>query len=504
MTHTGRVVGAVLIALVAGGAGCGEDGTDRPTRANGGAARPSPSPAANVEDPDARARREHEAMLDRDWPLHGLVTGLQIVVRERPDPEARPIGWLRIGSRIRLRPDPVRTPTCQTGWYRIHPHGHACAGQGIAVDDEPPPADFVVRPPAREQPLPYEYWYVKEEAVPEYYTRPSRDDQRAALAFAQRLLELRRSDPTGRKAARLLAGELPGEPRPPEGVHRFLERGFFVAGAGVEVRAQRRFVRTVRGRFVKQSQLERREGSAFRGVVLGPDAAGATLPVAWAVRAARPLLRRDRADGTVRFVEDEEAEPIARLTRLETWVGTQNIGGERVHVLRDAEGRERYLRHWFVAVAERVERPREVRADERWAHVDLGSQTLVVYQGDEPVFATLVSTGLPGHETPTGLFRIRAKYIADTMGDLGADLDERYSIEDVPWTQYFSGSIALHGAFWHGGFGQPRSHGCVNLSPADAHQVFDLLAPAVPEGWLGVSAEPHSPFGRGSAVVVTP
>jgi lipoprotein-anchoring transpeptidase ErfK/SrfK len=75
------------------------------------------------------------------------------------------------------------------------------------------------------------------------------------------------------------------------------------------------------------------------------------------------------------------------------------------------------------------------------------------------------------------------------MSDIGADADDRYSIEDVPWTQFFSGSIALHGAFWHGGFGLRHSHGCVNLSPFDAHRLFNHTQPELYEGWHGISTD---------------
>jgi len=61
----------------------------------------------------------------------------------------------------------------------------------------------------------------------------------------------------------------------------------------------------------------------------------------------------------------------------------------------------------------------------------------------------------------------------------------------VPWTMYFDDQIALHGAYWHDGFGFRRSHGCVNLTITDAHWLFhwaeseydygagDMVGPAV-------------------------
>ena len=42
---------------------------------------------------------------------------------------------------------------------------------------------------------------------------------------------------------------------------------------------------------------------------------------------------------------------------------------------------------------------------------------------------------------------------------------------------------ALHSAFWHDDFGEPASHGCINLSPHDAKVVFDSVSPELPPGW---------------------
>ncbi|HMW01208.1 MAG TPA: L,D-transpeptidase, partial [Acidobacteriota bacterium] len=109
--------------------------------------------------------------------------------------------------------------------------------------------------------------------------------------------------------------------------------------------------------------------------------------------------------------------------------------------------------------------PKELKPGEKWVDVNLETQTLVAFEGETPVFATLVSTGKKDRvnkeknfETKPGTFRIREKHIAATMdGDVASD--GPYSIEDVPWVMYFNGSIALHGAFWHTNFGNVRSHG---------------------------------------------
>jgi lipoprotein-anchoring transpeptidase ErfK/SrfK len=136
----------------------------------------------------------------------------------------------------------------------------------------------------------------------------------------------------------------------------------------------------------------------------------------------------------------------------------------------------------------------------RFIRVSLSQQTLVAYDGPEPVFATLVSTGKEGFETPQGLFRIQQKHVSATMDGLVGS-DEAYSIEDVPWTMYFTGSIALHAAFWHDHFGEVHSHGCVNLAPADARWLFRFTTPVLPSGYHGVVAGHDNP---GTWVAIDP
>jgi hypothetical protein len=380
---------------------------------------------------------------------------------------------------------------------------------GIVVAPDPPPIEqptldgwkegqaerssaLILPPPARDTTLPYDYYYVKEPAVPEYHRLPSRNEQRAALAFSERYQTLLAQNE--QQAARLLAGELGMDPVTV--VSRYLERGFYVASPLVEQRASRLFVRTTQGRYIKQAQLEPRSAHAFRGVTLDGER---NLPVAWVIRTTRPLLKREREGGSIDFVEDAEADPIERKTLLDGWRGRSNLGGQVVHQIDE----HHYLRDWFATIAERIDRPTGVGAEEPWVHVDLSAQTLVLYRGDDPIYATLVSSGVEGHATPTGTFEIRRKLITDTMSDIGADAsDDRYRIEDVPWTQYFEGSFALHAAFWHTGFGLPRSHGCINLAPEDARHVFSQTWPTVPDGWHGISADAGR-GGRRSHVVIS-
>ncbi len=126
---------------------------------------------------------------------------------------------------------------------------------------------------------------------------------------------------------------------------------------------------------------------------------------------------------------------------------------------------------------------------DKWIDVDTQTQTLVAYEGTRPVFATLVSTGKGARGTPTatrlGTHRIWVKLVSTNMGNLeNEDADEHYSIEDVPWVQFFDKAIALHGAFWHRDFGHVHSHGCVNLAPRDAAWLFHFTGPHLPRGWI--------------------
>jgi hypothetical protein len=103
----------------------------------------------------------------------------------------------------------------------------------------------------------------------------------------------------------------------------------------------------------------------------------------------------------------------------------------------------------------------------RWIEVDISDQHLTVWQGDVPIFETTVSTGKPGYRTLPGTFRVYRKYELTRM--TGPD----YDTPDVPWTMYYSGDFAIHGAYWHDNFGTPVSHGCVNLRVPEARAIFE-------------------------------
>lgn len=117
----------------------------------------------------------------------------------------------------------------------------------------------------------------------------------------------------------------------------------------------------------------------------------------------------------------------------------------------------------------------------RWISVDLAEQTLSVYENGQLKFATVIASGLEPFWTRPGTFQIFQKKETETMRN--NDLSDFYYLDNVPWTMYFDGARALHGAYWRTRFGYPQSHGCVNLSVGDAHWLFNW---AVEGDWVYV------------------
>ncbi len=114
-----------------------------------------------------------------------------------------------------------------------------------------------------------------------------------------------------------------------------------------------------------------------------------------------------------------------------------------------------------------------IGTEERWVDVNLTLQTLTAYQGKSPVFQTIISSGRPPYYTVTGQFRVYYRLEEQTMDGRGLGFD--YVTPGVPHVQYFYGNFAIHGAYWHNDFGTPVSHGCVNVTPADAEWLYNWM-----------------------------
>ncbi len=123
--------------------------------------------------------------------------------------------------------------------------------------------------------------------------------------------------------------------------------------------------------------------------------------------------------------------------------------------------------------------PPEGVTTNRWIDVDLAEQILAVYENNQLIFATVIASGAEPFWTRPGLFQILQKKESETMRN--NDPADFYYLDNVPWTMYFDGARALHGAYWRTRFGYPQSHGCVNLSIGDSHWLFNW---AVEGDWV--------------------
>jgi len=201
--------------------------------------------------------------------------------------------------------------------------------------------------------------------------------------------------------------------------------------------------------------------STFAGVLLPSE--GLPYPMGWTLMNRIP----SREPG----VEPVETDvPFMRYTPINLYTATQ-VGGATWYQV----GQAQWLHQHDVAKVIPVSRPEGV-VTQRWVSVDLYEQVAIAYEGDVPVFATLVSSGLAEWPTNEGVFEVYVRYARTVMsGAYGAP--DFYYLEEVPWTMYFDNDIALHGTYWHDGFGYRHSHGCVNLSITDANWLFEWASP---------------------------
>ena len=271
-----------------------------------------------------------------------------------------------------------------------------------------------------------------------------------------------------------------------------LQPGFGVALVGERsTPSGERYGLSRSGYYIPLHDLVAARTSAFHGERLDPSSA-APLDLAWVLPERATVLAAPRA-GPARPGQSQRVRfEVVRVTKRE---------GAFLRVSAEGVAPEAWLRASDVARPTQAPPPAEVggaQATQRWIDVELASQTLVAYQGTRPVFATLVSTGKgpPGSELAThpGVHRIWVKLLASKMDNLERDdVDKHYSLEDVPWVQFFDKGIALHGVFWHQAFGRVHSHGCVNLAPLDAEFLFGFTGPHLPAGWSAVFPAPIEP-----------
>jgi hypothetical protein len=493
---------------------------------------PSAEPSASVAEPVPSLDPAPSASAAPAEKPRLATRSLQSWIYEKPQRTSAHIGALRVRARVARSAEPVAVPGCNgpsTHWYAIEPRGFVCVGmEGVTLDVADPAVDLASHyPPKTGDAFPYGYG--TSFGTPLYARIPTADEQRslegdvagheaemaklrAKLSEKKRWPELV-FPPTDMPTALADHGESPLviDPRtdvrvPPTAL--VAGRGWpdmrlsFLTSFDVDGRV---FYLTTEHFIVPYDRIRpAKPPYEFHGVELAKAGeTGEHLPIAWV----------NWKPATVYVFDDVKklVKPTEQTLDVQAHVAIKEqplvFGGVKYHELvsppegaADPEARYVVKDGPALRMDAATELPEGVGAEEAWIDIGISAQTLVMYKGLEPFYATLVSTGVDGAQdpektksTPRGLFRIRSKFITARMAaeekpaaTEEGKADPRYRVDDVPYVQYFHAGYALHGAYWHDGFGQPRSHGCVNLAPRDAHYIFEHTAPNVPDAWHGV------------------
>jgi len=247
------------------------------------------------------------------------------------------------------------------------------------------------------------------------------------------------------------------------------------------------------GEWIPRDRASFTEPSYFSGVMFPED--GWEYEFAWVLDLSYTYVSErpggEPSEATGRFLERYEVIHI-----FDTAVDSE---GWRWYMI----GPNQWVKQTFVSKFQPMDAddmPEDV--SKKWVAVDLYEQTLIAYEGETPVFATVIATGIPPTETNEGLFEVWASLARDGMsGATGAP--NAYALQSVPWVLYFDDDISLHGTYWHDLFGYRQSRGCVNLTISDARQVFEWMADSEPnaDGEIVNSVYVHSTGVYGENVI---
>ena len=427
-------------------------------------------------------------------------------VVEAPAGGSRWLGYVRAGGTVAIVRGPVgnegcpaRRDTAGAGWYEVEGGGYVCVGPFAALTTQVEGRAIARRLPTQpslDASMPFQY-AINWRPTVMYRWLPSLADERE--------VEPERFAPRGGVPAAGDGGVTDAGARPDGSVRieelegaagspllRRMTRGMYVSiDRALRGSGGGNYYRTQGGGFVRTGSVGIvRNASTFQGQVLGEQM---RLPVGFALSVTTSTYQQNGRGGF---------SPVARVPRLTAFQLTEDppVRGGNDEYFRTREGY--FVRSRQVRVITAHAPPADLGPDEKWIDVNLDHQSVVAYQGATPVYVTVGSTGRrnrsnpdENYETIQGGFRIQSKHVATTMDGNSAN-DGPYSIEDVPWVMYFEASFALHGAFWHEGYGMMRSHGCVNLAPSDARWLYHWTEPQVPPGWHAAYATPQRPGTR--------
>ena len=376
-------------------------------------------------------------------PKLGAVANITPVL-ERPAAGARQLGYLHAGARVARAAEPYSRRGCGGGWYPVRPRGFVCATESATVDMAHPTLAAMALTPTLDKPLPYAYARTRQE-TPIFERDPAHDDA------------VREVGKLKRRAGMAVVGSWSA--RDPEG-------------------STQRLALLTSGRFVKASDLEAAEPSAFHGVELTKKD---DLPFAFVVKRGVHAFKLEAE--TSQKVDALDYHEVVHLTGR-----FHSVGEVKYWATNDGH----WLRHRDVLVVQqRSTFPDFAQGSQRWIDVSVVTSTFTLYEGKRPLFVTLCSVNREAHQAEgdkwLGAFEVTGKEVTLATRDANS-FAENFELFDAPWGITLSSGAALYGAYWHDRFGAEHGAGAIELSPADAERVYHWVTPQIPEGWHGLSA----------------
>ncbi|MCH2109119.1 MAG: L,D-transpeptidase [Polyangiaceae bacterium] len=383
---------------------------------------------------DVASAPDLELLDDSDARLGALTA--QVTIHSAVSQSSPILGYLRAGAQVKRSENFVENSDCITGWYAIAPRGYVCTEKLATTDLKHPTLRAMSLQPRLDQALPWVY------ARTTKVTALFRKSERKGVELSGRI-------PRSTVMAIIGSWTAPDESREP----------------------QRLGLRTD-GHFVRADDLKAASGSKFSGITLEDPK---DLPVAFIVK---PAVYRWKIDDTVSRGKKLQFHEKLKLTGR-----SKKRGKERYWATSDGD----WVRHQDATVIRRrFEFPDFVTPSTRWLDISIITGSMTAYEGERPVYTTLVSVGRDrlgdpetSASTARGIFKIRSRHISRPTAE-SAD-----ALLDAPWALELENGQWLHATPRHDRFGIENSDGAIEVAPKDGAHLFGWLGETLPQGWHG-------------------
>ncbi len=463
------------------------------------------APAVEPEAPaDKAVKAKTPAATDSGEPRVYAPAGL-IKIHEKPDRDAPVIGAFRAGQSVVLKSTELprhrtfkRLYQCTDGWYEVQPRGFVCVGgEGHATLEPNDPAYIAAAAVLPDLESDYPFKYGVAIATPQYKRIPTREEQ--LLAEPGLEAHLANLPPPDDANGGAIDATPSGKP-PSEAFQKYLELaqpplrdpvdlydGYKISWSHEFDAEGRTWLLTPDMTLVPKDKVRQKPLPTLKGIDLRAHPEIELPLVFFWLEDSFKYVRGD--DGKLVATEEKWKRHSFVQTSMNQEMGPGGIYWET----KDGG----FVKYQDVTLIRPVAaRPAGVGPDDKWVEVRVTWGTLVAYEGDTPVYVAAISPGVDGinagkHATARGKQYVDWKLYSGDMS--GRDKGKDWYVDEVPWVQYYYGNYAVHGAWWHDNFGRPMSHGCINLTAADARHLFNWMDPVIPAGWYAVSTyHPHN------------